>query len=168
VTRARNDLLVGQLEVVELIGLVAGQLALAHEQHLGFDEAALAIEPEDVLIAALVRHACWRSWVRLDGAQPIADARRFLEALALGRLVHLPAQLAIELDVLAREQHHRCAQMRFVLGPIDGSTQGPRQRLIWYSRHGRERFLNTLSLQVRSGMVLRTVSSVSRTLYAEW
>ncbi len=43
-----------------------------------------------------------------------------------------------------------------------GSTHGARQRLIWYSRHGRERLRNTASEHVRSGNTLRATSSVSR------
>ena len=48
------DFFVGKLEVFDGIGLITGQLSLAHEQHLRLDEAALAIDSEDVLVAAPV------------------------------------------------------------------------------------------------------------------
>ena len=53
--RLGSHLVVGQLPVVEAVGLVAGQLAAAHEQHLHLDDAALAVEAEDVLVGAPVR-----------------------------------------------------------------------------------------------------------------
>jgi hypothetical protein len=57
--------------------------------------------------------------------------------------------------------------MRLVSVRSTGRQQGPRQRRIWYSRHGRERLRKTASEQVRSGITLRSVSIVSRTLIAE-
>ncbi len=44
---------------------------------------------------------------------------------------------------------------------------GAGQRLIWYSMQGRTRLRNTVSLQLRSGKILRMVSRVSRTDHAE-
>ena len=122
---ARDDLLVGQLEVLELIGLVAGQLALAHEQHLRLDEAALAVEAEDVLIAAPVRHRLLALLRLLDRAQPVAQPRRLLEALGLRRRAPSARRsCADQLDLLARQQQHRLAQMRLVLGAVDRQTAG--------------------------------------------
>ena len=78
-----EDLVVGELEVVERVRLVAGELAGPHEQHLQLDEAALAIEPEDVLVAAPVRDRLLPLHRGLDRAQLVAEPRRLLEAQRL-------------------------------------------------------------------------------------
>ena len=159
-----EHLLVGQLPVGEAEALVRGQLAAADHQHLRLDEAALAVDAEHVLIAAAVHQRPLPLAGLLDGAQLVAAARGVLEAqLARGRAhrgLRAACAAATSLPSRSRVTARSCPSYS---SRSTGSTHGPRQRLIWYSRHGRVRFRNTGSLQVRSGNTLRTTSSVSRT-----
>ena len=162
-----EDVLVGEFQIVETPSLRIGELAAAHHQHDRLDKAALAIKPEDVLVdTPVMQHG-----LALDGlfdrAHLVAQARRLLELQPLGMLAHPFAQLLEHFEVAPLKQHLRGVQMAFVFGAVDRRQHGPRHRLIWYSRHGRERLRKTASEQVRSGKTLRMTSMVSRKPSAE-
>ena len=79
-----HDLFVGKFQIRQRIGLVAGQLALAHQQHLDFDETALAVQAEDILVAAPVRHHALFLQGLLDRLDLVANPRRRLELQGVG------------------------------------------------------------------------------------
>ena len=89
-----EDVLVGEFEVLKTPSLGAGQLAAAHHQDDRLDEAAFAIEAENVLVdAPVMKHG-----LALDGlfdrAHLVAQARRLLELEPLGMRLHPLAHLA--------------------------------------------------------------------------
>ena len=91
------------LDVLDVVRVAIDHLAAAKREDL--DDAAVALErhSEDVDVAdgAAVRRLPLREV--LDGEEPVAVARRVLEALLVGSLAHLPLELALDrLGVAAR------------------------------------------------------------------
>src|SRR5713101_1160744 len=100
-----KHVLVGKFEVLEAPALRAREFAMAHHQDDRLDEAALAIEPEDVLIAAPMMQYGLALDSLFDCAHAVAYARRLFELEPLGVAAHPLAHLLEQLEVLALEQH---------------------------------------------------------------
>ena len=114
-----EHLIVGKFVVVEAVALVADQLAAAHEQDLDFDQPALAVQAEDVLIGA--ERGGDLLFFRGLGHRPdlVAQPRRGLEAQRLRRGGHARFEFIDELRALAFEQQQRVLDLGTVVGGID-------------------------------------------------
>src|SRR5207244_1017866 len=83
-----EDFVIGKFAVLEAVGERAGELAAADRQDLDLDEAALAVEAEDVLVDAEMRDHLLRLGGFLERADLVAEARRLLEAELVRGLLH--------------------------------------------------------------------------------
>src|SRR5208283_507043 len=118
-----------KFEILEAPALGAGELAATHHQHDGLDEAALAVDAEDVLVDAPVME----DGLALDGffdrADAVANARGLLEFEARRVILHEVAHLAEQLEIFSLEQHLGRVQMAAVLLAVDGQTARPEASL---------------------------------------
>ena len=125
----REHVLVGEFEVLKIPAMSAGQLPAAHHQHNRLDEAALAIQPEDILIdSPVMQHGLALDGL-LDRAHAVAHPRGIFEFEALSMRLHLLAHLAQQLEVLALQQHRRGVQMALVFVAIDRQAARPQASL---------------------------------------
>ena len=114
-----EHLVVGKFVVVEAVAQVADQLAGAHEQDLDFDQPALAVQAEDVLIGA--ERGGDLLLFRGLGHRPdlVAQPRRGLETQRLGRGGHARFEFIDELGAFAFEQQQRVLDLVTVVVGID-------------------------------------------------
>src|SRR5439155_1690179 len=119
-----QDLLVGELPVVEAVAAVRDQLAAAHEEDLDLDRAALAVEAEDVLVGAPVLDHLLALLRLLDRLDLVAHAGRLLEAL-LGRGGgHSGAEAGDHLVVAPLEEEHYLPEVLLVRATVDRQHAG--------------------------------------------
>ena len=121
--------------------LAPDQLAAADEEDLDAGVAVRAREGDHVLVLPWPRRsrAAARSPSRPPGSG--RGVRRPLELEALGRLLHAPAQRRHDLLVLALEEQADLGDdLRGTSSASAAPMHGPRQRWMWYSRHGRGAF----------------------------
>ena len=126
---------------------VSGQIhaldnaAAAHLEDLDGGAGRPRLDADRVLVAKRHgRHLLLPVAKRLDRAHGVAQLGRLLEALGPGRLAHPPPQRLDELVVAPLEKQARVGHgARVAFGEQTEATQGAMQRLMSYSRHGRER-----------------------------
>jgi hypothetical protein len=102
-----EHLLVGQIVVVELIGMMAHELAGAHEQDLRLDAARFSPVAEDVAVAAPVGHDFLLLCYAFDRGDAVAKMRGVFETFAIRRLAHAGAEVVDQLFRLAFEKPDR-------------------------------------------------------------
>jgi hypothetical protein len=109
-----EHLLVGHLDPAQRVAHRVGHAPRAHEEHRDLDDAALAVEADDVLIDVAHRDDALRLAHRLDRAQLVAVDGRALELHRSARVPHQLFELARELVVPALEEERHRAHLRVV------------------------------------------------------
>ncbi len=100
----RDDLLVGDLGLLDRVRGDVLQLARAHVEERELDEIALAVEAEDVAVDVVDRDDALLFAHLLDRAQLVPVDRGELEAHLARGLLHLHVELARQLVVTALEE----------------------------------------------------------------
>ena len=132
-----DDLLVGDLGLLDRERRHVGELAGAHVEERDLHEVPLAVEAEHVAVDVVDRDDALLLAHLLDGAELVAvDGRQLEPHLARAACFMLLVELARQLVVTPLEELRHRVDLLGVPPAVDRETHGAGHRLIWYCRHG--------------------------------